>query len=128
MKTSSRSAEGSTTGTGRDWLTSNVAYVQTEKGFHGLTNRAPRLVVIGRRDPSPTRQSSRARVGEQARIEVHSWDWILRSARNLAANALRVSDFAVDNVRAQTGVAELTTLDIDDDDETFLFDETGQLG
>lgn len=114
----------------RDWLTSNVAYVQAEKGLHGLTNRAPGLVVIGRRDPAPTRQSSRARVGEQARIEVHSWDWILRSAQNLAANALRVSDFAVDNVRAQTGVAELTMLDIDidEDDEAFLFGEPEQLG
>jgi len=38
----------------RDWLTTNVAYVRTEKGLHGLPNRAPALVGIGRRDPAPT--------------------------------------------------------------------------
>lgn len=91
----------------RDWLTTNVAYVQgPDKGFHGLTNRAPGLVIIGRDEPSATRRSSRARTEEQARIAVHSWDWLLRNAQNLNSNALHVSDFAVENSAEQTATRQ----------------------
>lgn len=114
----------------REWLTTNVAYAQRpDKGFHGLTNRAPGLVIIGRDEPSGTRRSSRARTEEQARIAVHSWDWLLRSAQNLNSNALHVSDFAVENTRDQVAVRQTGAavapdiLSFIDDDELELLDE-----
>ncbi len=87
----------------REWLTTNVAYVQMQAGFHGLTSRAPGLVVIGRDDPTAERQASRAQSDEAARIAVHSWDWLLRGARNVSGYALAKTKFAVDNLNEQVG-------------------------
>lgn len=83
----------------REWLTTNVAYAQTELGLYGLTNRAPGLVIIGRDDPSAERVASRALSDENSRIAVHSWDWLLRVARNAGAAAMHGSDFARENLR-----------------------------
>ncbi|WP_104090820.1 Shedu anti-phage system protein SduA domain-containing protein [Cryobacterium sp. N19] len=82
----------------REWLTDHVAYAQTEHHFHGLTNRAPGLVIIGRDTPSPIRQAARAQSEEDARIAIHSWDWLLRNARARAQNPLTPSDFALKNL------------------------------
>lgn len=87
----------------REWLTKNVSYAQNEEGLHGLTSRAPGLVIIGRDDPSAERQASRAQSEEAARIAVHSWDWLLRGARNVAGYALAKTKFAVDNLNEQVG-------------------------
>ena len=75
------------------WLTRNVAYAQGELHLYGLTNQAPGLVIIGRDDPSAERNASRAQSAEEPRIAIHSWDWLLRHARNLSANVVRVSKF-----------------------------------
>ncbi|MBD8467067.1 DUF4263 domain-containing protein [Plantibacter sp. CFBP 8798] len=87
----------------REWLARNVSYAQMERGFHGLTSRAPGLVIIGRDDPVAERQASRARSEESARIAVHSWDWLLRGARNLTGNTLYKTRFAADNLNEQVG-------------------------
>jgi hypothetical protein len=84
----------------REWLTSNVAFAQGQLNLHYLNNRAPGLVIIGRADPVSERQAARSRVDEDERISIHSWDWLLRAARALSDDAMRVSDFAVDNVNA----------------------------
>lgn len=68
-----------------EWLTTNVAYAHNEKNLYGITNRAPGLVIIGRDEPTTQRQASRARSQESEQISIHSWDWVLRSARNLSA-------------------------------------------
>lgn len=65
----------------REWLTQNVAYAQQEHGLWGLTNRVPGLVVIGRSFLSGDRDTARSQLSEDAHIEVHSWDWVLREAR-----------------------------------------------
>ena len=88
----------------REWLTKNVSYAQNEEGLHGLTSRAPGLVIIGRDDPNAERQASRAQSEEAARIAVHSWDWLLRGARNVAGYALAKTKFAVDNLNEQVGM------------------------
>lgn len=67
----------------RDWLTTNVAYAQTELHLHGLTNQVPGLVVIGRDELRINRNAARSRVAEQQNIQVHSWDWVLRQALHL---------------------------------------------
>jgi hypothetical protein len=85
----------------REWLTNHVAYAQTEHHLHGLTNRAPGLVIIGRDTPSPHRQASRAQSEEDARIAIHSWDWLLRNARARAQNPLSPSEFALANLPRQ---------------------------
>lgn len=82
----------------REWLTTNVAYVQNEHKLYGLTNRAPGLVIIGRGDPSADRVASRAASGEESNIAIHSWDWLLRNARNLSSDPMGFSSFAVKNV------------------------------
>lgn len=87
----------------REWLATNVSYAQTQAGFHGLTSRAPGLVIIGRDDPHAERQASRARSDEGARIAVHSWDWLLRGARNLTQSPFYKTKFAVDNLNDQVG-------------------------
>jgi len=87
----------------REWLTENASYAQRTEGFHGLTSRAPGLVIIGRDDPNAERQASRAQSEEAARIAVHSWDWLLRGARNVAGHALAKTKFAVDNLNDQVG-------------------------
>ena len=87
----------------REWLTHNVGYAQTQKGFLGLTTHAPGLVIIGRDDPAAERQASRARSDEAGRIAVHSWDWLLRAARNSSEHALYKTEFAVDNLNERMG-------------------------
>ncbi len=112
----------------REWLTRNVSYTQIEKGYHGLTTRAPGLVIIGRDDPSAERQASRARTEEQARIAVHSWDWLLRGARNLSDHALYKTKFAVDNLNEQAGqqVVALPVSRASTFDELFAEDEDAE--
>ncbi|MGC4174700.1 Shedu anti-phage system protein SduA domain-containing protein [Demequina sp.] len=75
----------------RDWLTSNVAYAHMTLHLHGITNSVPGLVIIGRDDPSPDRQAARSRVAEQQNIQIHSWDWVLRQAKRLAADGRQVA-------------------------------------
>ena len=79
----------------REWLLDNVTYVQGQ-GYVGLTSRSHGVVVTGRDEPLPTRARSRVRTEWENRIAVHSWDWLLRSARNFGVNNLQVSDVAVD--------------------------------
>ncbi len=86
-----------------EWLTNNVAYAHNELNLHGLTNRAPGLVIIGRDEPTTQRQASRARSQEGEQISIHSWDWVLRSARNLSAMAIDFSDLARRNTEGATG-------------------------
>lgn len=82
----------------REWLSVHVAYAQNEHGLYGLTSNAPGLIVIGRDVPSANRQAARAQSEEHAGIKIHSWDWLLRHAQNVASNGLHVSEFALDNV------------------------------
>jgi len=84
----------------REWLTQNVAYAQSQLGLHGITNRSPGLIVIGRDDPSPERRASRSQSAEEGRIEIHSWDWLLRHVTN--AGRYRAADFAYENLRDQS--------------------------
>jgi hypothetical protein len=109
----------------REWLTRNVSYMQMEQGYHGLTTRAPGLVIIGRDDPAAERQASRARSEEAARIAVHSWDWLLRGARNLSGHALYKTRFAADNLNEQVGtqVVSLPTSSASTIDELLAEDE-----
>lgn len=78
----------------REWLTTNVAYAQSGLHLYGLTAHAPGLVIIGRDDPKAERDQSRAQSEENAHIAIHSWDWLLRHARNFAASAVHVSEVA----------------------------------
>jgi len=87
----------------REWLTTNVAYAHNELNLHGLTNRAPGLVIIGRGEVMPERQASRARFEETGQASIHSWDWLLRSARNLSATATEFSELARRNAGAGGG-------------------------
>ena len=75
----------------REWLTTNVAYAQMTLHLHGLTNKVPGLVVIGRDAPHIDRQPARSRISEEQNIQVHSWDWVLRQARRLEAGGLQIS-------------------------------------
>jgi hypothetical protein len=77
----------------RDWLTGEIGYAQRTLGLYGLTNRAPGLVIIGRSEPTLERASERSRSGEDSDIEIHSWDWLLRNARNFTSG-YNHSDFA----------------------------------
>jgi hypothetical protein len=86
-----------------EWLTTNVAYAHNELNLHGLTNRAPGLVIIGRDEPTTQRRAARARSQESAQISIHSWDWVLRSARNLSVMAIDFSDLARHNAENGTG-------------------------
>lgn len=79
----------------REWLLNEVSYVQSQ-GYVGLTTRSHGVVIIGRDDPSPTHANSRVRTEWENRIAVHSWDWLLRSAKNFSQNNLQVTDIAVD--------------------------------
>lgn len=67
----------------REWLTDNVAYAQDTLNLRGITNRAPGLVIIGRGEPVMERNAARARTAKDEDIRIQSWDWLLRSARNL---------------------------------------------
>jgi hypothetical protein len=81
----------------REWLTTNIAYAQTLRssnglGLHGINNLAPGLVIIGRAEASTERDPQRRREEENARIEIHSYDWLLRHAKNLQQDAISVAD------------------------------------
>ncbi len=82
----------------REWLLTNVMYVQNQHGFHGLTTLAPGLVIIGRADPVGERVASRARESERGQVAVRSWDWLLRSATVGAEDGLYRTEFAVENL------------------------------
>lgn len=84
----------------REWLTINIAYAQTQLHLHGLTNRAPGLVVIGRAEPVAERDAARAQTDEGQRIEVRSWDWLLAAAQDLAESPIHVSEFAYAGLRS----------------------------
>ncbi|WP_285723890.1 Shedu anti-phage system protein SduA domain-containing protein [Psychromicrobium xiongbiense] len=86
----------------REWLTSNVVYAQQELGLHGLTNKAHGLVVIGRAGPTVLRDPVRSQVREQQDIQIHSWDWILRQARQLADGAFPAAVYAEGIASAET--------------------------
>lgn len=80
----------------REWLTSNVAYAQRARrddglGLYGITNNDPGLVIIGRGEPTTERDAQRRREAERADIEIHSYDWLLRQALSLQANALSLA-------------------------------------
>lgn len=87
----------------REWLTAHVAYAHESLKLHGLTNRAPGLVVLGRSQPTAQRQASRARSGEGNQISIHSWDWLLRSAHSLSANPIGFSHLARENAEMGSG-------------------------
>lgn len=104
-----------------EWLTTNVAYAHNELNLHGLTNRAPGLVIIGRGEATMQRQASRARSQESEQISIHSWDWVLRSARNLSLTATDFSELARRNAEAGTDSGVGSRSDILElmDDDTF---------
>lgn len=77
----------------RDWLTDNVSYAQSELGLHGITNKVQGLVIIGREDPQNDRQPARSRVSEQQNIQIHSWDWLLRQAKQVADRRLLAAEY-----------------------------------
>lgn len=83
----------------RDWLTRNIAHAETEMGLVGLRPEDPGLVIIGRDDPQEHRNAARMTLRAESRIDVHSWDWLLRSARNLNADESHWSEFAYEYVR-----------------------------
>ncbi len=70
----------------RQWLTTHVTEAQDDLHLYGIQSQIRGLVVIGRGEPSLDRQSSRAIVGEQQNIDVHTWDWLLRQASHLLAD------------------------------------------
>lgn len=84
----------------REWLTLHISYAQTGLGLHGITNRSPGLVIIGRDDPVADPQPARLNSGYQSRIDVHSWDWLLRHVRDVGSH--RPAEFAYDNLREQS--------------------------
>jgi hypothetical protein len=100
----------------REWLTTQVAYAQAPirsghgLGLKGITNQAPGLVIIGRADPSQERDPARGIRAERDRIEIHSWDWLLRHASNMVGNGGKFSDFARASVLEAYGaeMGELT--------------------
>jgi hypothetical protein len=98
-----------------EWLMTNIAYAHNELNLHGITNRAPGLVIIGRDEPTMQRQASRARLQEGAQIAIHSWDWVLRSARNLSATAIDFSELARRNADA-AAQSRRDPLELMDDD------------
>jgi hypothetical protein len=82
----------------REWLTSNVAYAQTQLHLHSITNRVPGLVVVGRDDPSGVRRTAASQAAEQQEVLVHSWDWFLRQARQTHDGPrARIGDFPEPN-------------------------------
>jgi hypothetical protein len=83
----------------RDWLTRNVAHAETEMGLIGLRPDDPGLIIIGRADPHADRNPARMTLRAESRIDVHSWDWLLRSAQNLSADGSHWSDFAFEHLR-----------------------------
>lgn len=90
----------------REWLTNNVSYAQQQLGLHGLTNRAPGLVIIGRAEPTMERGTARSLAREQQSISIHSWDWILRQGKQLADGAFPTAVYA-DGVSLERSVEEL---------------------
>ncbi|MGO2484681.1 Shedu anti-phage system protein SduA domain-containing protein [Glutamicibacter arilaitensis] len=90
----------------REWLTNNVSYAQQQLGLHGLTNRAPGLVIIGRAEPTMERGTARSLAREQQGISIHSWDWILRQGKQLADGAFPTAVYA-DGVSLERSVEEL---------------------
>lgn len=91
----------------RDWLTRNVAHAETELGLIGLRPQDPGLVIIGRDEPTAELDPARMTLRAESRIDVHSWDWLLRSARNLTTDGSHWSDFAFEHLRQPPGFASL---------------------
>lgn len=101
----------------REWLTQHVSYAQSPQGLglHGITARAPGLVIIGRDDPSADRDAARSQPAENEHIQVHSWDWLLRHA-----GRHRAADFAYENLRNQSpGLRQSMTIMREDAAVTF---------
>lgn len=65
----------------RDWLSENVAYARSELHLHGINNQIDGLVIIGRGSPKSGRDPARSRIREADRIQIHSWDWLLRECQ-----------------------------------------------
>ncbi|WP_300645789.1 hypothetical protein [Nocardioides sp.] len=107
----------------REWLTSHVAYAQTGLHLYGLTNKAPGLVIIGRDDPKAERDASRAQWEEGQRIAIHSWDWLLRHARNLSDSAVHVSGFARENAASLVDGGGIDANSMPEEDRVEIGDE-----
>lgn len=77
----------------RSWLEDNIGYAHTRYGLHGLTTHAQGLVVIGRGDVRGVADAQIVRTAREKRIDIHSWDWVLREARNRSGNGTYRSQF-----------------------------------
>jgi hypothetical protein len=80
----------------RVWLEHNQNYAarsREEQGL-GLTNISPRsegLILIGREhDLDPATNAHRRTLMEEARADIHTYDWLVRAARRLAENMERI--------------------------------------
>lgn len=91
----------------RQWLTENVAEAQDDLHLYGIQSQIRGLVVIGRGEPSLDRQSSRAIVGEQQTIDVHTWDWLLRQARQLLADGRQSAAINVSAAEDESDLEDL---------------------
>jgi hypothetical protein len=95
----------------RVWLEHNQNYAarsREEQGL-GLTDISPRsegLILIGReRELDPATNAHRRTLMEEARADIHTYDWLVRAARRLAENmerfrqrSVRISD-RIDNAK-----------------------------
>ena len=74
----------------RAWIRNNIDYArrppeQNGLGLIGIDDRAPGLVLIGRRDEFPERYNEfRRQMQDREGIAIHSFDWLVDVARRLS--------------------------------------------
>ena len=78
----------------RQWIRDNIDYARRPKsqsglGLVGIDARVPGLVVIGRRQEYPSRYNEfRREMIDRNRIVIHSYDWLVDTARSNSSGSL----------------------------------------
>lgn len=72
----------------RQWLTSNLAYARAPRdsdglGLPGITADARGLIIMGREDSADSASEIRDTQFRNSRIEVRTYDWLLRAAEDM---------------------------------------------
>ncbi|WP_405875672.1 DUF4263 domain-containing protein [Streptomyces xanthophaeus] len=62
----------------REWLSENLPAAQ--KKWPGITPQSRGLIIMGREDPTDRAEGIRDRISRESRIEIRTYDWLIRAA------------------------------------------------
>ncbi|GAA2242129.1 hypothetical protein GCM10010232_31500 [Streptomyces amakusaensis] len=80
----------------REWLTNNLLSARTE--LPGITAQSRGLIIMGREDPTDRAEGIRDRHSRESRIEIRTYDWLLRAVEGEGIALLGLLDLETDEL------------------------------